>query len=148
MEKIKTPIYLDYNATTPIDRRVADAMLPYLYDYFGNPSSSHRFGVQAKLSLEHARQQVADMIGAKPPEIVFTSGGTEANNLAIRGYCYANRDKGNHIITSAIEHPAVLEVCESLVAEGFEPDNFASRFEWFGKSARSQKSDWIQYNSG
>jgi len=117
---MKTPIYLDYNATTPIDRRVADAMLPYLYDFFGNPSSSHRFGVQAKLSLEHARQQVADMIGAKPPEIIFTSGGTEANNLAIRGYCYANREKGNHIITSAIEHPAVLEVCESLVGEGFE----------------------------
>ena len=120
MEKMKTPIYLDYNATTPIDRRVADAMLPYLYDYFGNPSSSHRIGVQAKLSLEHARQQVAEMIGAKPPEIVFTSGGTEANNLAIRGYCFANRDKGNHIITSSIEHPAVLEVCESLVAEGFD----------------------------
>lgn len=117
---MKTPIYLDYNATTPIDRRVADAMLPYLYDFFGNPSSSHRFGVQAKLSLEHARQQVADMIGAKPPEIIFTGGGTEANNLAIRGYCYANREKGNHIITSAIEHPAVLEVCESLVGEGFE----------------------------
>ena len=117
---MKTPIYLDYNATTPIDRRVADAMLPHLYDYFGNPSSSHRYGVQAKLSLEHARQQVAEMIGAKPPEIVFASGGTEANNLAIRGYCYANRDKGNHIITSAIEHPAVLEVCESLVPEGYE----------------------------
>ncbi len=117
---MKTPIYLDYNATTPIDRRVADAMLPYLYDFFGNPSSSHRFGVQAKLPLEHTRKQVADMIGAKPPEIIFTSGGTEANNLAIRGYCYANREKGNHIITSAIEHPAVLEVCESLVGEGFE----------------------------
>jgi len=119
MEKMKTPIYLDYNATTPIDRSVADAMVPYLYDYFGNPSSSHAFGLQAKLVLEHARQQVAGMIGAKPAEIVFTSGGTEANNLAIRGYCYANLDKGNHIITSAIEHPAVLEVCESLVAEGF-----------------------------
>ncbi len=120
MEKIKTPIYLDYNATTPIDRRVADAMLPYLYDYFGNPSSSHRFGVQTKLSLEHARKQVAEMIGAKPSEIIFTSGGTEANNLAIRGYCDANREKGNHIITSAIEHPAVLEVCDSLSADGFE----------------------------
>jgi len=117
---MKTPIYLDYNATTPIDRRVADVMLPYLYNNFGNPSSSHHYGVQAKLSLEHARQQVAKMIGANQSEIVFTSGGTEANNLAIRGYCLANQDKGNHIITSAVEHPAVLDVCESLKREGFD----------------------------
>lgn len=117
---MKTPIYLDYNATTPIDKRVADAMLPYLYDVFGNPSSSHSYGVQAKLVIETARRQVALLLGAAPTEIIFTSGGTEANNLAIRGYCLHNKQKGNHIITSAIEHPAVLDVCSSLVEDGFD----------------------------
>ncbi|MHB8134891.1 MAG: cysteine desulfurase family protein [Anaerolineaceae bacterium] len=117
---MKTPIYLDYNATTPIDKRVADAMLPYLYDVFGNPSSSHPYGVQAKLVLETARRRLASMLRALPDEIIFTGGGTESNNLAIRGYCLKNRLKGNHIITSAIEHPAVLDVCSSLVEVGFE----------------------------
>jgi len=119
-KKMKTPIYLDYNATTPIDKRVADVMLPYLYDVFGNPSSSHSYGVQAKLVIETARRQVALLLGAAPTEIIFTSGGTEANNLAIRGYCLHNKQKGNHIITSAIEHPAVLDVCSSLVEDGFD----------------------------
>jgi cysteine sulfinate desulfinase/cysteine desulfurase-like protein len=117
---MKTPIYLDYNATTPIDKRVADAMLPYLYDVFGNPSSSHPYGVQAKLVLETARRRLASMLRALPDEIIFTGGGTESNNLAIRGYCLKNRLKGNHIIASAIEHPAVLDVCSSLVEVGFE----------------------------
>ncbi len=114
------PIYLDYNATTPIAKEVADAMLPYLYDHFGNPSSGHMFGVQAKLAIDLARRQVAELIGAQPAEIIFTSGGTEANNHAIRGYCEQHQEKGKHIITSAIEHPAVLEVCRYLGQKGYE----------------------------
>lgn len=113
------PIYLDYNATTPIDARVADAMLPYLYDHFGNPSSSHAYGVTAKLAVENARRQVANMLGCRSEEIIFTSGGSEANNLAIKGAAFARRAQGNHIITTAIEHPAVLEVCAYLEQQGF-----------------------------
>ena len=114
------PIYLDYNATTPIAKEVADAMVPYLYDYFGNPSSGHSFGVQARLAVDLARRQVAALIGAQPAEIIFTSGGTEANNYAIRGYCEQHQEQGKHIITSAVEHPAVLEVCRYLVQNGYE----------------------------
>jgi len=112
-------IYLDYNATTPIDERVAVVMLPYLYEHFGNPSSSHVFGIEAKKGVERARAQVADMLGCKVDEIVFTSGGSESNNQAIKGVALANREKGNHIITSSIEHPAVLEVCGYLRKNGF-----------------------------
>jgi cysteine desulfurase NifS len=117
---MKSPIYLDYNATTPIDKRVADAMLPFLYDFFGNPSSSHAYGLLAKTALETARRQVAGLLGAAADEIIFTGGGTEANNLAIRGYCLNNQQRGRHVITSAIEHPAVLDVCTALAAEGYE----------------------------
>lgn len=112
------PIYLDYNATTPIDSRVAEAMLPYLQRDFGNPSSSHAFGVTTKKAVENARRQVADMLGSGIEEIIFTSGGTESNNYAIKGVAHAYRSKGNHIITSAIEHPAVTEVCHYLEEQG------------------------------
>ena len=114
-----TPIYLDYNATTPIAKEVADTMSPYLYEVFGNPSSSHPYGVQAKLAIEKARKQVAEAIHAQVTEVLFTSGGTESNNYAIRGYALANQDRGRHIITSSIEHPAVLEVCRYLEKQGF-----------------------------
>ena len=107
-------IYLDYNATTPVGPDVLEAMLPYLREHFGNPSSGHWFGVQAKAAVEHAREQVAALLGADPSEIVFTSGGSEADNWAIRGIAEANRDRGNHIITSQIEHPAVLNTCRYL----------------------------------
>ncbi len=113
------PIYLDYNATTPIDGRVADAMLPYLYDHFGNPSSSHAYGITAKMAVENARRQVAHLLGCRSEEVIFTSGGSEANNLAIKGAAFARRAQGNHIITTAIEHPAVLEVCAYLEQQGF-----------------------------
>ena len=113
------PIYLDYNATTPIAKEVADEMKPFLYSNFGNPSSSHPYGVQAKLAVEKARQQVAEAINGQNSEVVFTSGGTESNNNAIRGYALANRDKGKHIITSAVEHPAVIEVCRYLETRGY-----------------------------
>jgi cysteine desulfurase len=113
------PIYLDYNATTPISREVADAMAPFLYEHFGNPSSAHAYGVVAKQAVEQARAQVAALLGCEPAELVFTSGGTESNNFAIKGVALAGRERGDHIITSAVEHPAVSEVCGWLEAEGF-----------------------------
>jgi cysteine desulfurase len=113
-------IYLDYNATTPIDPQVAQAMRPYLDQYFGNPSSMHQFGIETKNAIKKARKQVADLLGVDSSEIIFTSGGTESNNFAIKGYALANREKGNHIITSQIEHPAVIEVCKYLETQGFK----------------------------
>jgi len=113
-------IYLDYNATTPIDPEVVEAMKPYLDIYFGNPSSSHQLGAQTKMAVEKARKQVAEMIGADSSEIIFTSGGTESNNYAVKGAAFANRHKGNHIITSSVEHPAIFEVCKYLENQGFE----------------------------
>lgn len=114
------PIYLDYNATTPIDPEVAEAMRPYLYEHFGNPSSSHWYGRQTRQAVEKARQQVAQLLGCHPDEVIFTSGGSEANNYAIKGVAFAHRVRGNHIITAAIEHPAVIEVCKYLATQGFE----------------------------
>ena len=112
-------IYLDHNATTPVDGEVAEAMQPYLKEYFGNPSSSHSFGSEAKKAVEHARRQVAELIHCRPAEIIFTSGGTESNNYAIKGFAYANEHRGNHLIISAIEHPSVTEVCHYLEKKGF-----------------------------
>lgn len=114
------PIYLDYNATTPIDPEVAEAMLPYLNDYFGNPSSMHAYGIKTKQAVNEAREQLASLLGCRPAEVIFTSGGTESNNYAIKGAALANVHKGNHIITSQVEHPAVSEVCKYLTAKGFE----------------------------
>ncbi len=113
-------IYLDYNATTPIDPRVAKAMLPFLEEHFGNPSSAHSFGVTARKAVNKSREQVANLIGCATSELIFTSGGTESNNHALRGYAFANKNKGNHIITSSIEHPAILNVCDYLEKYGFE----------------------------
>jgi len=112
-------IYLDYNATTPIASEVAEAMLPYLYEHFGNPSSSHPYGAVTKDAVEAARAQVATLLACQPGEVVFTSGGTESNNYAIKGLVLAERRRGNHIITSAVEHPAVVEVCYWLEQQGF-----------------------------
>jgi len=113
------PIYLDYNGTTPIAKEVADAMLPYLHQHFGNPSSASVYGAVAKQAVETARRQVADLLGCLPSEIVFTSGGTESNNYAIKGVALAYRERGTHIVTSAVEHPAVAEVCKWLAQQGF-----------------------------
>ena len=112
-------IYLDYNATTPIDPQVAEAMLPYVHGMFGNPSSSHSFGLAAREGVDLARSQVAELLGCGANELIFTSGGTEANNHAIKGVVFAHRQRGNHIITSAVEHPAVTEVCRYLETQGF-----------------------------
>jgi cysteine desulfurase len=117
MEK---PIYLDYNATTPVDQEVVEEMLPFLSGSFGNPSSSYSIGRSNKEAILRARKQVADLINASPDEIIFTSGGTESNNHAIRGIAFANSEKGKHIITLAIEHPAVTEVCKHLNSLGYE----------------------------
>jgi len=109
-------IYLDYNATTPVDQRVADAMQPYLTEGFGNPSSGHRLGRQARAAVDDARTRVASCLGCDPGEVIFTSGGSESNNTAIIGV--VNASGGGHVITSAVEHPAVLEVVLGLEMEG------------------------------
>jgi len=113
-------VYLDYAATTPTHPDVVKAMLPYLNDAFGNPSSMHSFGQEAKRAVEEARETIAALIGAKNDEIVFTSGGTEADNFALKGVAYANEHRGNHIITSSIEHHAVIEPLKSLEQRGFK----------------------------
>ncbi|MFA4967284.1 MAG: cysteine desulfurase NifS [Candidatus Margulisiibacteriota bacterium] len=112
-------VYLDHAATTPTDPRVVEAMRPYFTEIFGNPSSIHQFGQEAKGEMEAAREKVASLIGAKPEEIVFTSGGTEADNFALEGVAFANEKKGNHIITSKIEHHAVTECGTFLAKRGF-----------------------------
>src|SRR5258706_8340051 len=108
------PIYLDYNATTPVDPAVVEAMLPYLSTHFGNPSSTHRYGQAAPQALDLARQQIAQLLGCAPGEVVFTGGGSESDNLAIRGIALARRASGNHIITQVTEHPAILNICRAL----------------------------------
>ncbi|MFH1784041.1 MAG: cysteine desulfurase NifS [bacterium] len=113
-------IYLDYAATTPTDPEVVKAMKPYFTDNFGNPSSLHSFGQDTKGAIEEARDNIAGMIGAEPEEIVFTSGGTESDNFAIKGVAFANSGKGKHIITSAIEHHAISAPCEFLESLGFK----------------------------
>jgi len=113
-------VYLDNSATTPVDPRVAAAMARAVVETFGNPSSVHGFGQHARAAVDRARREVAALIGAKPNEIVFTSGGTEANNLAIRGLCEASAARGRHIITSAIEHPSVAGTCLDLEKRGWE----------------------------
>jgi cysteine desulfurase len=117
---MRLPVYLDYNATTPLAPEVIDAMRPFMETEFGNPSSSHWHGIAPRRAVEAAREQVAALVRCRPDEIIFTSGGTESNNHAIKATVRAMRAKGNHIITSAVEHPAVLEVCRFLETEGVE----------------------------
>jgi len=112
-------IYLDHAATTPTHPEVVKAMLPYFTDAFGNPSSIYSYGLEAKGAIEEARIKVAELIGARSEEIIFTSGGTEADNFALKGVAYANEHKGNHIITTPIEHHAVMEACKFLERRGF-----------------------------
>lgn len=113
-------VYLDHSATTPVRPEVMSIMMPYFADRFGNASSVHRWGREARTAMDDAREKVASLIGAEPREIIFTSGGTEADNLAIRGTAWNKRPKGNHLITSAVEHHAVLHTCETLEKEGFQ----------------------------
>ena len=112
-------IYLDHNATTPLHPRVFEAMVPYLMDHWGNPSSPYRFGGKARLAVENARARIAEYVGCKPAEIVFTASGTESDNLAVRGVARALQSRGNHIVTTTIEHHAVLNTCKALEGEGY-----------------------------
>ena len=115
------PIYMDSHATTPLDPRALEAMMPYLTNHFGNAASSiHLFGERAKAAVDAARAQVADLIGCSTEEIIFTSGATESDNLAIKGVAYQYKDRGNHIITSAVEHHAILDSCKALEESGFD----------------------------
>jgi len=113
-------IYMDHSATTPVDKRVLEFMLPYFDKKYGNASSLHSMGQEAKKALEEAREKIAKVINADPSEIYFTSGGTESNNFAIKGIAFANKDKGKHIITTKIEHDCVLNTCKWLEKIGFE----------------------------
>jgi cysteine desulfurase len=116
---LNAPVYLDYNATTPVDPAVREAMLPYLGEHFGNPSSSHVYGRRAREAVEAARAEVAALIGAGPDEVVFTACATEANNLAIQGVARALRASKRHLVISAVEHPAVSRPCERLAEDGW-----------------------------
>ncbi len=118
---IKQPIYLDYSATTPVDPRVAEKMIPYLTEKFGNPASrSHEFGWDAERAVEEAREQVAALVGADPKEIIWTSGATESNNLAIKGAAHFYKSKGKHLVTVMTEHKAVIDTMRHLESEGYE----------------------------
>ncbi|MBI2958181.1 MAG: cysteine desulfurase NifS [Chloroflexi bacterium] len=117
---MKRTIYLDHAATTPVHPKVLEAMLPYFSEQFGNPSTIYGLGQEARKAVEDARSTVADILGCKPKEVIFTSGGTESDNAAIKGAAFALKDKGNHIVTSSVEHHAVLETCHQLEDYGFE----------------------------
>jgi len=118
---VKLPIYMDHHATTPVAPEVFEAMRPFFLEQFGNAASrSHAFGWAAEGAVETARAEVAELIGCRPIEVVFTSGATESDNLALKGVAYAYRDKGTHLVTSQVEHPAVLDTCKRLEKEGFQ----------------------------
>jgi len=123
-KKIMKRIFMDNASTTKVDPEVLNTMLPYFTEFYGNPSSIHAFGRDARKAVDTARVNVADLIGAKDDEIIFTAGGTESDNLAIKGISFLNKDKratkGPHIITSVIEHPGVLETCRHLETQGFK----------------------------
>jgi cysteine desulfurase len=138
-----TPIYMDNNATTPLDPRVLEAMLPWLRGGFGNPgSTSHGFGRAAADAVEAARFQVAELVGAEPQEVVFTSGATESNNLAIKGVAEAQADRGRHIVTCLTEHKSVIEPCRHLAARGFEVTWLAP--DRYGRVSPGQVADALR----
>jgi cysteine desulfurase len=118
---MKQRIYMDHTAGMPVDPSVIEAMLPYYTEKYGNPSSLHSWGNEARKALEDSRAKIVDLIGAKKPEeIFFTSGGTESNNTAIKGVTQRNKDRGNHIVTTSIEHMSIINPCKSLMKQGFE----------------------------
>ncbi len=141
------PIYLDHNATTPVLPEVVDAMLPYLREHFGNPSSGHVYGQAAEMAVTRARGQVAALLGCSAEEIVFTSGGTEANNLAIRGVCEARGDR-RHVITTVIEHPATGKPCAWLEQHGWRVTRIGVDSGWTGAGGRGAYRDRRRHRPG
>ena len=127
-------IYLDYAASTPVDPRVFEKMLPFLKHQFGNAGSPHSSGKWAKQAIDGARQQIADLIHAEPSEIIWTSGATESNNLALKGIAALYHGKGKHIVTVKTEHPSVLDTCLALEKQGFSVTSFTSGFQWNNSS--------------
>src|SRR5262245_7589403 len=139
---LKLPIYLDNNATTRCDPRVVEAMLPYFSDHFGNAASrNHAFGWEAEEAVDRARDQVAALIGAKGSEIIFTSGATESNNLAIKGVASMYKKKGNHVITQMTEHKAVIDPCKRLEKDGYKVTYLP--VDQFGRVSAQQVADAI-----
>ncbi len=131
MNDRKMPIYLDYSATTPVDPRVAEKMIPWLTEHFGNPASrSHAYGWEAEEAVENARAEVAKLVNADPKEIVWTSGATESNNLALKGAAHFYQAKGKHIVTVKTEHKAVLDTVRELERQGFEATYLDSEIIW------------------
>ena len=140
------PIYLDYSATNPCDPRVVDAMIPWLREHFGNPASrSHAWGWEAEEAVEKARKDVADLIGADPREIVWTSGATESNNLALKGAAQFYKSRGKHLITVKTEHKAVLDTMRELERQGFECKFTSS--EWLSVRVPPPGSDLVEGES-
>ncbi len=133
-------IYMDHSATTPVDPAVKEAMLPYFSEKFGNPSSIYSIGREARRAIEESRQKIADLLGAKKDEIIFTGSGTESDNLAIKGLAYKNRKKGDHVITSSIEHHAVLNACKYLETQGFSVTYLPVSREGFVNPADVEKA--------
>ena len=146
---MRLPIYLDYSATTPVDPRVAEKMIPYLTEFFGNPASrSHAFGWKAEQAVEDARGHVAALLNADPKEIVWTSGATEGNNLAIKGAANFYKTKGKHIITQKTEHKAVLDTCRELERHAAGQHEDAGGFSLFGGDLRSaQPSIYLRHKA-
>ena len=143
------PIYLDYAATTPVDPRVPGKMLEFMTEKFGNPAStSHAFGQDAAMAVAHARRQVASLIGAAPGNIVWTSGATESNNLALKGVAHAHRAKGRHLVTMPTGHKAVLDSMRRLETEGFESDPSGAARRWPVRPGRVQGGAAPGHHSG
>jgi cysteine desulfurase len=142
---------MDNSSTTKVDAEVINTMLPYFTKYYGNPSSIHAFGRETRKAVDTSRTYVADLLGAKDDEIIFTAGGTESDNLAIKGVAYLNKNKigskGYNIITSAIEHPAVLETCKYLEKEGFKSKIFTSRQIRIHKNGRFRRTRFLKIRS-
>lgn len=139
-------VYFDNAATTKMDEDVLKTMLPYLKENYGNASSIYKLGRESRKAVEDSREKIANILNCKPSEIYFTAGGSESDNTAIKGIAHSYKNKGNHIITSKIEHPAVLETCKELENEGFEVSYISVRRKWNNRFGGIKKSNKAYYN--